>query len=55
MNFRAVDDVRREIESLRTQVSGLQISLQKAMEECAMIANKAEQDAVIAVNEELKK
>ena len=60
MNLGAVDDVHREIESLWTQVSRLQISLQKATEECATIANKAKQkqtesEAVIAVNEELKK
>ena len=60
MNLGAVDDVCREIEYLRTQVSELQISLQKATEECATIANKFEQKktkqyVVIVVNEELKK
>jgi len=60
MNLGAVYDVRREMESLRTQVANIQIDLQKAKDECVTITNKAEQkqteqDAVIAANEELKK
>jgi len=60
MNLGAVDDVRREMESLQTQVTNLQIDLEKPKYECTTVTNKAEQkqiehDVVIAVNEELKK
>lgn len=60
MNLGAVDDAHKEIKSLRSQVSILQSNLQKATEECTVMATKAKQkqnehEAVAAENEELKK
>lgn len=42
MNLGVVDDARKEIKSLRAQVSELHNSLQKAIEECTFMAAKAE-------------
>lgn len=60
MNLGAADDTHREIESLREQVSALWESLQKATEECTVMATRAEQEqdkqkALVAEKEELKK
>ena len=57
MNLGAVNDVRREMESLQTQVENIQIDLQKAKEECVIVTSKAEQKHTeqVAVNLKLKK
>ena len=44
MNLGAADDTRREIESLRTQVSVLKESLRKATEECTVMATRVEKE-----------
>lgn len=42
MNFGTADDARKEIESLRSQVSTLQNTLQKDTEECTVMVTRAE-------------
>ena len=44
MNLVAADDTHIEIESLRMHLSALQESLRKTMEECTVMATRAEQE-----------
>lgn len=60
MNLGAANDSRREIESLRVQVSMLQESLQKTMTECIAMAARAEREqdrrkALASEKEELER
>lgn len=60
MNLGVAYDTRKEIESLRAQVSTLHDNLQKATEKCTIMETRAEWEqnehkVVITENEELKK